>query len=115
MRHARSALAEMDYDSASFFAEQASQLFLKTRMLDEVGEIPRVHGVRELLGMLAGSTPERGRAIRSFSRRNREELRLLDDAYISARYLPTAYTKEEAAALVRLARQIRRLVAGSKT
>ena len=61
--------------------------------------------------MMASSDPEKGGVIRGLSRRNRDKIGLLDDAYISARYFPSLHTKGEAGTLVRIAEQLRRFVA----
>ncbi|NPA85744.1 MAG: HEPN domain-containing protein [Crenarchaeota archaeon] len=78
-------------DLASFHAEQAAQLRLKSSILRLVGKVPRVHGIRELAGFLAKSLSEEGfeeqaLKIREFVRRHKEELMDLEDAYSEARY-----------------------------
>lgn len=75
-----------------------------------MGEVPRTHSVRELLGIVAESSPELRAKVRAFARSNRERLRLLDDAYISARYLPSRYGREDAEALVGTGKEIERLL-----
>jgi len=45
-------------DLAFFHVEQACQLRIKATILRFVGEIPRVHSVRELLGMVAKKLEE---------------------------------------------------------
>ncbi|RLF14101.1 MAG: DNA-binding protein [Thermoprotei archaeon] len=45
-------LSKGDYDLASFMAEQATQLFIKYKILDKTSEMPRTHVVRRLLSIL---------------------------------------------------------------
>lgn len=103
LKYAKEALERGDFDFACFLSEQAAQLFVKSVMLELVGEIPRSHRVRELLHLLSKSVPEMEESITEFVRRNREALRALDDAYITSRYLPSTYTREDADVLVKLA------------
>ncbi|MHA1782369.1 MAG: HEPN domain-containing protein [Promethearchaeota archaeon] len=41
-----------DWDLVCFMAEQAVQLFLKSLILKEIGEIPKTHSIRKLLGII---------------------------------------------------------------
>jgi HEPN domain-containing protein len=109
MRHAELALRDGEYDLSCFASEQASQLFVKSVMLEVVGEMPRVHGVREMLAVLVASVPEAEEPVSEFVKGNRDKLRALDDAYISSRYLPSTYQREDAEELVETARRILRL------
>ncbi len=109
LRHAEAALRDGEYDFSCFASEQASQLFMKSVMLEIVGEMPRVHSVRELLTALATSVPEAKELISKFVKGNRDKLRALDDAYISSRYLPSTFYREDAEGLVETARGIFRL------
>jgi len=106
LKHAKQALEREEYDFACFSSEQAAQLFIKSAMLELVGEVPRLHRVRELLSLLGSSIPEVGMLISEFIKERRENLRALDDACITSRYLPFAYTHEDAEVLVNLAEDI---------
>lgn len=110
LKHARMSLKAGEFDFAAFAAEQAAQLGLKARLLESLGEVPRSHGVRELLGVVADSSPEASKEIAEFSKRNREGLKILDDAYISARYLPSVYSREDSTGLVKLSGDIAKLI-----
>lgn len=112
LRHARESLSRKEYDFAAFAAEQAAQLALKAELLNALGEVPRTHGVRELLGILADSVPHAAKEARDFTRANRAGLKILDDAYVSARYLFSDYTKEDAKMLVDLSAAVSRLLKG---
>ncbi|MEM2622961.1 MAG: HEPN domain-containing protein [Candidatus Nezhaarchaeales archaeon] len=106
LKYAKEALERGDFDFACFSSEQASQLFVKSVILELVGEVPRSHRVGELLYLLSKSVPEMEESITEFVRRNREALRALDDAYITSRYLPSTYTREDADVLVKLAEDL---------
>jgi len=62
--------------------------------------------VRELLYLLSKSVPEMEKPITKFIEENREVLRTLDDSYITSRYMPSTYTREDAEALVGLAEDL---------
>lgn len=109
LRHARDALEHGEFDFACFSSEQAAQLYLKSVMLELVGEVPRLHRTRDLLHLLGRSAVEAEKSIFEFTEKNRERLRLLDYAYIASRYLPSMFTREEAETLVKLAEEITRL------
>ncbi len=101
LREAKRFLEEGEYDLACFSAEQAVQLYLKSVFLKLFGEAPRIHGVRELLGLLASRLrqeefKEEAVEIKEFTRENRYALSVLEDAYIDARYTIRGFTEEEA-------------------
>jgi len=106
LKYAKEALERGDFDFACFSSEQAAQLFVKSVILELVGEVPRLHRVRELLYLLGRSVPEMEKPITEFVEENREALRALEDAYITSRYMPSMYTREDAEALVKLAEDL---------
>jgi len=66
-----------------------------------LGHIPRIHGVRDLLGIADKSLDAMGRGdlaaeLKEFAERNREALRLLEEAYTATRYSPRTYDEAEA-------------------
>ena len=81
------------YDLAVFSLEQALQLFLKALLIKHGVEYPRIHGIRKLLKML-----EKVSGFNVISRlleRYSFELGVLEDAYITSRYIPREYTRED--------------------
>ena len=106
LEHAQEALEREQYDFACFSAEQAAQLYLKALALVFLGEIPRIHRVRELLSVLADTMSGARDAIKRFIKQNREALRVLEESYIAARYLPSTYSREEADAAVDLVKKV---------
>ena len=112
LAHAEECLKSRDYDLAAFLAEQSAQLYLKSVILELTGEVPRTHSIRQLLHMLREllSSAE----IDEFTRKHRELLIGLEDAYIMSRYLFRTYDKEESEELVRFAGKVIRFVEGVK-
>lgn len=108
--HAEEALERSEYDFCAFACEQSAQLYLKAALLDLLGEIPKVHRVRELLSLISESVPEARDEVSSFVRERRVLLRMLDEAYITARYLTMRYERDEAASLLDLAGEIMEVV-----
>ncbi len=106
LKHGQEALERREYDFSCFSAEQAAQLYLKSLALEFLGEIPRIHRIRELLSILAETVPDARDKIRLLIREKREALRVLEESYIGARYLPSAYSRDDAKASVDLARKV---------
>lgn len=85
-------------DIASFNIHQACQLRLKATLLRLRGTIPRIHGIRELIGLLTNTLDELefkhvAEKIRKFVREHRETLIDIESAYTESRYsiaVPTA-------------------------
>ncbi|MEM3372348.1 MAG: HEPN domain-containing protein [Candidatus Korarchaeum sp.] len=101
MKVAERLLEEREYDLACFNADQAAQLYAKSSILRLFGELPRIHGVRELLGYLATRLHEAGYTekaslLREFIHENRYALSVLEDAYIGARYGPRSFGEDDA-------------------
>jgi len=105
LRSAEGSLADGDYDIAAFMADQAVQLFLKSVILELTGEMPRVHMVRQLMYIIRELTGKR-ELIDGFVRENRSLFIRLEEAYISSRYMPRVYERDEAEELVRFAGEV---------
>ncbi|MEM4444573.1 MAG: HEPN domain-containing protein [Thermofilum sp.] len=103
--YAAEALQKGHHDLSVFCAEQAQQLRLKSLLLRMLGYVPRVHSVRELLGLLHRALKELGKeepagTLSRFSEDRREALRALDEAYTASRYLPKVYEAADAEKLL---------------
>ncbi len=96
-----------DYDIASFLSEQAVQLYLKSLLLEKLGDYPRTHSISTLLS-ITKKIPSCER-IMELLERNKTEIRLMEDSYIASRYLMREYTREEAETLVNLAKEVLKL------
>lgn len=93
-----------DYDLAAFLFEQAVQLYLKSVLLEKVGDYPRTHSLSTLLSLLKRAPGTEG--LVELLERRRVELGLMEDAYIASRYLVREYSEEEAKVLMSLAREV---------
>ncbi|MEM2106943.1 MAG: HEPN domain-containing protein [Candidatus Bathyarchaeia archaeon] len=102
---ARRSLSEGDYDIAAFIADQAVQLYLKSMVLELAGEVPRMHSIRQLLRVLKEMS-DRPDIIDDYVKKNRSLLIRLEEAYISSRYMPRDYEREEAEELVNFAEEV---------
>lgn len=111
LEEARDALGKKRYDLACFLAEQAAQLRIKAALYRLLGDYPRLHQVRLLLGEL-GRAAGGGcaREIADFIRRHRAELSELEDAYLMTRYSPKLYGPDDAEAMLRLVEKLWGLV-----
>jgi len=101
---ARRSLLDGDYDIAAFMADQAVQLYSKSVILELTGEVPRVHAVRQLMRVLKDLLGKPN-LVDDFVRENRSLLIRLEEAYISSRYMPREYEREEAEELVNFAEE----------
>ncbi|MET1160331.1 MAG: HEPN domain-containing protein [Thermoprotei archaeon] len=108
LKGARMALEGGLYDLSCFLAEQALQLYLKAVMLELVGEYPRTHSIRRLLGEL--NRVLKSRELEDFVRINRTRLSVLEDAYLIARYFVKEYSEEDAKDLLELVEETVELI-----
>lgn len=95
-RFYETALAQMEkgfYDLAAFSLEQSLQLYLEAALLKLGADYPRTHSVRRLLEVAYRLTGDE--EVREVASRLSVELSLLEDAYITARYVPKDFTREE--------------------
>jgi HEPN domain-containing protein len=106
LRLSEEALRQEMYDMAAFLAEQAAQLFIKHKILELTGEMPRTHTIRQLIAVLAECTGGRWREeLTEFAKRKRSLLIRLEEAYISSQYPFRRYDRDEAEELVGFARE----------
>jgi len=95
------------YDLAVFSIEQALQLFLKAKLLEDGVDYPKKHSIRRLLNMLAEVGPEHiDNKIREMMNKYIFEFGVFEDAYISSRYTLREYLKEEVKRLRELAEEV---------
>jgi HEPN domain-containing protein len=95
------------YDLAAFSLEQALQLFLKAKLLAEGVEYPRTHSVRTLLEILSELVSENKKAaIKDILENYLLELGVLEDAYITSRYVMREFTEHEVKKLKKAVKEI---------
>jgi len=95
------------YDLAIFSLEQALQLFLKAKVMAEGVDYPRTHSVRALLEILLDVVPQNLKSsIKGILEKYLLELGMLEDAYITSRYVMREFTKPEAEKLSKAVKEI---------
>ena len=95
------------YDLASFSLEQSLQLFLKAKMMAEGSDYPRIHSVRSLLEMLLKLVPKnKTTTVQSILEKYSLELGMLEDAYITSRYVMREFTKQEVEKLTKAVKEM---------
>ena len=98
LERAKESIKTKDYDIAVFLAEQAMQLYLKSILLEEVGDYPRTHSITTLVKLIK-RMGRYGWLIEEVERRV-IDVRFMEDAYIAARYLASEYGEEESRVIV---------------
>jgi HEPN domain-containing protein len=91
-----------NYDLAAFNAEQASQLYLKSVLLEFVGDYPRTHSAIALLKELERIDPTVG----EFLAKEKRGLHNLEDSYLMSRYFYKLFDREDGDYLVSLAKEV---------
>ncbi len=80
-------------DLAAFNFHQAAELILKYALFRKAGDYPRTHSIKRLLRLLSRVTDDQD--ILRFLRENIDRISNLENAYMTSRYLPAEFLKEE--------------------
>lgn len=96
------------YDLAAFNLEQAVQLYIKTKLLELIGEFPRTHNLVILLKELSSVYKER--EVAAFIKAEMLRLTKLTDVYITARYYTREFFEEEVKDLCDFAMRLKGLL-----
>ena len=104
LRDARSDFEHGDYDLVLFHIEQFIQLYSKYLLYIKIGDYPKTHSIIRLLKDVAKVYDDR--SIDDFVSRNLEALYLLEEAYISSRYLPREYDQDIATRILKIGEDI---------
>lgn len=96
------------YDLAAFNIEQAVQLYVKTKLLELLGEFPRTHSLVALLRELSRVFKEE--EVERFRKENIGMLTKLSDVYITSRYYTREFYEDEVKELIEFAYKVRRLL-----
>ncbi|MDW8359016.1 MAG: HEPN domain-containing protein [Candidatus Caldarchaeum sp.] len=94
-----------DYDLAVFNLEQSLQFFLKAKLLENGVEFPKTHMLRKLF-LLLGECLGKGDVFQRFADEHVIEFSALEDAYITSRYFPREFTREEALRQIRFYEEV---------
>ena len=99
------------YDLAAFSLEQALQLFLKSKLLENGVDYPRTHSVRTLLEILQRVISEdKRKVVRDALNKYLLELWILEDAYITSRYIMREFRKGEVKRLLQVVKEAMKAV-----
>ena len=84
------------YGLAAFSLEQSLQLFLKAKVLEKGVDYPRTHSIRRLLEILSEVVErEISNVLRELVDKYSLELASIEDAYITSKYIPREFRREE--------------------
>jgi len=97
-----------DFDLAMFHIEQACQLLIKAKLLEIVGYFEKTHSLRKLLVYLSKFFKEN--EIKIFIKKNWQILRNLEYAYITSRYLPEEFNREEVESALKFYEKLKKLL-----
>ena len=86
--------------------EQFCQLYLKAKILEIVGEYPKIYNLIELLDSISLTSPK----VKKFIDENVEFLTKLEDIYITARYIPRKFLKSEVKKLFKFVKKFKKFV-----
>jgi HEPN domain-containing protein len=95
LRDANFAISEKRWNSAAFYLEQACQLYLKYYLFKELKDFPKIHDLDELLETLEKAYSQSKKEIEKFRKENAIVISALNQAYITARYLPVEFTETQ--------------------
>lgn len=104
MRDAEFDFEQGDYDLVLFHIEQFVQLYSKYLLYKKIEDYPKTHSIIRLLRDV--SKVYESKELETFIDENLEGLYLLEEAYISSRYLPREYEREIAIKIIDLGKRI---------
>jgi len=99
------------YDLAAFNIQQFVELYLKYKLFLMAGEYPKTYSLKRLLkeiGKISGRESE----VLKFLEENIDRIANLENAYITARYIPTEFERKEVENMLEVAKKIKELVDG---
>ncbi len=96
------------YDLATFSLEQSLQLYLKAKLLKLGLDYPRTHSIRRLLELIYELTNKE--EIKELLMKFSVELALLEDAYITSRYVAREFRLEEVKRLKEVVEGVKEVV-----
>jgi HEPN domain-containing protein len=102
-------------DLAAFNMQQACQLRIKASLLKLLGEVPKIHSVRELLGILMMKLSELGfevisNVVKDFSRRYRDVLADIDSVCTMSRYSEFTYSVNDVKEMISVCSELHKLL-----
>lgn len=97
------------FDIAAFNFEQFCQLYLKHKLFLLIGDFPKTHSIKSLLHELE---KVKGKKVRKFVEKNASVIGNLESAYITSRYLPREFTRDEVKEMFTFSREFKKFVDG---
>ena len=94
------------YGIAVFSLEQALQLFLKSKMLVAGADYPRTQGLEHFLKYSLRWSPTKKTSTKQVLNNYLFELGMLEDAYITSRYVMREFTNVEAQRLKKTVKEV---------
>ena len=104
LKGAKERFIDGDWDLTCFMAEQSAQLYLKAIILEQTGDFPKTHSIRELFGLLYNLTKA------DKFKFDRKALRFLESAYFNARYFTFTYEEDDAKEALKIVEEVKKLV-----
>jgi len=109
LKNAKDLFKKGIFDIAAFNLEQFCQLYLKYKLFMEIGEFPKTHSIRDLLLELGKASSKKGE-VRKFLTANISTIKNLENAYITSRYIPIEFEKEEVNEMLKFVKNFKNFV-----
>jgi len=104
LRDANFAISEKRWNSVAFHLEQACQFYLKYYLFKKLKDFPKIHDLDELLNELKKVYSRK--EIGEFIKENAAVISALNQAYITARYLPIEFTEDQVKVMKRFTQNL---------
>jgi HEPN domain-containing protein len=104
LRDAKTDFENGDYDLVLFHVEQFVQLYSKYLMYRKIGDYPKTHSLMRLLNEIVKIYSDCG--LKELLNEYLEAFYLLEESYISSRYLPREYDRSIASRILNLSEKL---------
>ena len=94
LRDADFAIKEKRWFAGAFHLEQAVQLYLKYYLFRKLRDFPKTHSLERLLRLI-GEAYKKKKSTEKLLKKHREAISDLQEAYLTARYLPVEFFPEQ--------------------
>lgn len=99
-------LSRKEWFLAAFHLEQTCQLYLKYSLFKKLADYPKIHSLAELLRELEKVYPEQKKKIKKIREEKASTIGDLDQAYITARYLPIEFNEFQVKEMLKFTRAL---------
>jgi len=104
LRDANFAISEKRWNSVAFHLEQACQFYLKYYLFKKLKDFPKIHDLDELLNELKKVYSRK--EIGEFIKENAAVISALNQACLTARYLPIEFTEDQVKVMKRFTQNL---------